>query len=301
MKFKLKPEYGLGGLSVQDISERYKCNILVCGVERGDEVFIPNGNFILRDNDSVSIMSSPKDTAEFFRKIGVVTHRVKTSLIIGGGKVGYYLAAQLLDMGIRVRIIEQDKARCEQLAELLPKATIICGDGTDQKLLMEEGLPHAQSVISLTGLDEENLLLSLFAMKHSQAKVIAKVNHIAFNDIIGGLDIGSVIYPKYLTANKIIKYVRGAQNSMGSNVETLYKILDNQAEALEFRVDRQTVHCGESLKDLTLKKNILIVCITHRGKFEIPNGESSYEVGDTVIVVSNGDEVIYQLNDIFEA
>ena len=221
MKFKLKPEFGLGGMSVQDISEKMKCNILICGVEREDGAYIPNGNFILQDNDSVSIMASPKDTAEFFRKIGVVTHRVKTALIIGGGKVGYYLAVQLLEMGIRVRIIEKDKARCELLCELLPKATIICGDGTDQELLMEEGLPYAQSVISVTGLDEENLLLSLFAMKHSSAKVIAKVNHIAFNDIIGGLDIGSVIYPKYLTANKIIKYVRGAQNSMGRNVETL--------------------------------------------------------------------------------
>lgn len=286
MKFKLKPEFGLGGMSVQDISEKMKCNILICGVEREDGAYIPNGNFILQDNDSVSIMASPKDTAEFFRKIGVVTHRVKTALIIGGGKVGYYLAVQLLEMGIRVRIIEKDKARCEQLCELLPKATIICGDGTDQELLMEEGLPYAQSVISVTGLDEENLLLSLFAMKHSSAKVIAKVNHIAFNDIIGGLDIGSVIYPKYLTANKIIKYVRGAQNSMGSNVETLYKILDNQAEALEFSIRQESAVTQTPLMDLNLKDRLLVCCINRNGQIIIPRGQDYILPGDTVIVVT---------------
>ena len=286
MKFKLKPEFGLGGMSVQDISEKMKCNILICGVEREDGAYIPNGNFILQDNDSVSIMASPKDTAEFFRKIGVVTHRVKTALIIGGGKVGYYLAVQLLEMGIRVRIIEKDKARCEQLCELLPKATIICGDGTDQELLMEEGLPYAQSVISVTGLDEENLLLSLFAMKHSSAKVIAKVNHIAFNDIIGGLDFGSVIYPKYLTANKIIKYVRGAQNSMGSNVETLYKILDNQAEALEFSIRQESAVTQTPLMDLNLKDRLLVCCINRNGQIIIPRGQDYILPGDTVIVVT---------------
>ena len=286
MKFKLKPEFGLGGMSVQDISEKMKCNILICGVEREDGAYIPNGNFILQDNDSVSIMASPKDTAEFFRKIGVVTHRVKTALIIGGGKVGYYLAVQLLEMGIRVRIIEKDKARCEQLCELLPKATIICGDGTDQELLMEEGLPYAQSVISVTGLDEENLLLSLFAMKHSSAKVIAKVNHIAFHDIIGGLDVGSVIYPKYLTANKIIKYVRGAQNSMGSNVETLYKILDNQAEALEFSIRQESAVTQTPLMDLNLKDRLLVCCINRNGQIIIPRGQDYILPGDTVIVVT---------------
>ena len=299
LKFKLKPEFGLGGMTVQDISDRLKCNILVCGVERGDDVFIPNGNFVLQDNDSVSIMASPKDTAEFFRKIGVVSHRVKTSLIIGGGTVGYYLATQLLDMGIRVRIIEQDRTRCEQLSELLPKANVICGDGTDQSLLMEEGLPYAQSVISLTGLDEENLLLSLFAMKHSTAKVIAKVNHIAFNDIIGGLDIGSVIYPKYLTANKIIKYVRGAQNSMGSNVETLYKILNNQAEALEFSIRQESAVTQTPLMDLNLKSDLLICCINRNGNIIIPRGQDYILPGDTVMVVTT-QKGLRDINDILK-
>lgn len=286
LKFKLKPELGLDGYRVMDIENKLKCDVLVCAVERGDQVTIPNGNFILKDHDNVSIMASPAHTAEFFRKVGVQSHRVKTALIIGGGKVGYYLAKILIEMGVRVRIIEQDKERCEQLSGLLPKASIINGDGTDQTLLLEEGLPFAESVISLTGLDEENLLLSLFAMKHSPAKTIAKVNHIAFNDIISGLDIGSVIYPKYLTANKIIKYVRGAQNSWGSNVETLYKILDNRAEALEFAIKQDCPVAGIPLMDMNLKDNLLVCCMNRNGSIIIPRGQDSFQPGDTVMVVT---------------
>ena len=286
LKFKLKPELGLDGYRVMDIENKLKCDVLVCAVERGDQVTIPNGNFILKDYDNVSIMASPAHTAEFFRKVGVQSHRVKTALIIGGGKVGYYLAKILIEMGVRVRIIEQDKERCEQLSGLLPKASIINGDGTDQTLLLEEGLPFAESVISLTGLDEENLLLSLFAMKHSTAKTIAKVNHIAFNDIISGLDIGSVIYPKYLTANKIIKYVRGAQNSWGSNVETLYKILDNRAEALEFAIKQDCPVAGIPLMDMNLKDNLLVCCMNRNGSIIIPRGQDSFQPGDTVMVVT---------------
>ena len=166
-------------------------------------------------------MATPQNASKFFSKIGVNTHRVKDTLIIGGGKITFYLAHQLLDMGIRVKVIENDKDRCLQLSNLLPKANILYGDGTDETLLLSEGLHNTQSVVSLTNFDEENLLISLFAMKHSNAKIIAKVNRITFNDIINELDIGSVVYPKYLTANYILKYVRATQNAQGSNVETL--------------------------------------------------------------------------------
>ena len=286
LKFKLRPEFGLDGLRVMDIMEKLNCDVLVCGIERKEEVTIPNGNFVLRDHDNVSIMATPQNASKFFSKIGVNTHRVKDTLIIGGGKITYYLAHQLLDMGIRVKVIENDKDRCLQLSNLLPKANILYGDGTDETLLLSEGLHNTQSVVSLTNFDEENLLISLFAMKHSNAKIIAKVNRITFNDIINELDIGSVVYPKYLTANYILKYVRATQNAQGSNVETLYKILDKRAEALEFCIRENSPVVGVPLMELNLKDNHLLCCINHKGKIIIPRGQDSIQVGDTVMVVT---------------
>lgn len=286
LKFKLRPEFGLDGLRVMDIMEKLNCDVLVCGIERKEEVTIPNGNFVLRDHDNVSIMATPQNASKFFSKIGVNTHRVKDTLIIGGGKITYYLAHQLLDMGIRVKVIENDKDRCLQLSNLLPKANILYGDGTDETLLLSEGLHNTQSVVSLTNFDEENLLISLFAMKHSNAKIIAKVNRITFNDIINELDIGSVVYPKYLTANYILKYVRATQNAQGSNVETLYKILDKRAETLEFCIRENSPVVGVPLMELNLKDNLLLCCINHKGKIIIPRGQDSIQVGDTVMVVT---------------
>lgn len=286
LKFKLRPEFGLDGLRVMDIMEKLNCDVLVCGIERKEEVTIPNGNFVLRDHDNVSIMATPQNASKFFSKIGVNTHRVKDTLVIGGGKITYYLAHQLLDMGIRVKVIENDKDRCLQLSNLLPKANILYGDGTDETLLLSEGLHNTQSVVSLTNFDEENLLISLFAMKHSNAKIIAKVNRITFNDIINELDIGSVVYPKYLTANYILKYVRATQNAQGSNVETLYKILDKRAEALEFCIRENSPVVGVPLMELNLKDNLLLCCINHKGKIIIPRGQDSIQVGDTVMVVT---------------
>lgn len=236
LKFKIKPEFKLNNMSVMEFGERYKNLILIGAVERGEEVSIPSGNFILKDNDIVSVIASPINSALFFKKIGIHTHQVKSTMIVGGGTLSYYLAKILLSMKIRVLIVESNAARCEQLSELLPDATIIHGDGTDKNLLLEEGLTRVESFVTLTNLDEENILLSLFAKKNSNAKLVSKVNRIAFDDIIEGLDIGSVIYPKYITADYILQYVRAMQNSIGSNVETLYQILDNKAEALEFSI-----------------------------------------------------------------
>ena len=221
LKFKIKPEFKLNNMSVMEFGERYKNLILIGAVERGEEVSIPSGNFILKDNDIVSVIASPINSALFFKKIGIHTHQVKSTMIVGGGTLSYYLAKILLSMKIRVLIVESNAARCEQLSELLPDATIIHGDGTDKNLLLEEGLTRVESFVTLTNLDEENILLSLFAKKNSNAKLVSKVNRIAFDDIIEGLDIGSVIYPKYITADYILQYVRAMQNSIGSNVETL--------------------------------------------------------------------------------
>ncbi len=287
LKFKLLPEFQLSGMSVMEIVDKLRCNVLICGVERGEEVFIPSGNFVLQDNDLISIMASPKNSASFFKKVGIHTHQVKNALIVGGGTLGYYLAALLIDLKIKVRIVENNQERCQQLSELLPEATVICGDGTDKKLLLQEGLTQTESFITLTNMDEENIFLSLFAKKNSKAKLITKVNRIAFDDIIDGLDIGSVIYPKYITADYILQYVRAMENSLSSNVETLYHILDNQAEALEFSVKEASSVTDIPLSQLNLKENLLIACINRNGSIQIPRGQDTIQVGDTVIIVTS--------------
>ena len=262
LKFKIKPEFKLNNMSVMEFGERYKNLILIGAVERGEEVSIPSGNFILKDNDIVSVIASPINSALFFKKIGIHTHQVKSTMIVGGGTLSYYLAKILLSMKIRVLIVESNAARCEQLSELLP--------------------------------DEENILLSLFAKKNSNAKLVSKVNRIAFDDIIEGLDIGSVIYPKYITADYILQYVRAMQNSIGSNVETLYQILDNKAEALEFSIHDDCPFLNIPLADLDIRDNLLVACINRNGVILIPRGQDSIQAKDTVVVVTT----IKGLNDI---
>ena len=287
LKFRIRPEFGLNDLPIHQISSKTNSDILICGVERGNEIAIPDGNFVLKDNDVLSIVASPARAAAFFRNIGLKTHQVKNTMIVGGGTIAYYAAHSLLDMQIDVRIVESSRERCEQLSELLPGAIIICGDGTDKQLLLEEGLAEAESFVTLTNLDEENVLLSLFAKENSNAKLVTKVNKIAFTEIIENLDIGSVIYPKYLISDYILQYIRALSNSIGSNnVETLYKILDNRAEALEFIIREESAVTGIPLAQLKTKSNLLICCINRHGKIHIPRGQDSIQVGDTVIVVT---------------
>ena len=283
LKFRIRPEFGLNDLPIHQISSKTNSDILICGVERGNEIAIPDGNFILKDNDVLSIVASPSNAAAFFKNIGLKTHQV----IVGGGTIAYYTARSLLDMKIDVRIVENNRERCEQLSELLPDATIIYGDGTDKQLLLEEGLSEAESFVTLTNLDEENVLLSLFAKENSKAKLVTKVNKIAFTEIIDNLDIGSVVYPKYLISDYILQYIRAISNSIGSNnVETLYKILDTLEEALEFIIREKSAVTDVPLAELKTKSNLLISCINRHGKIRIPRGQDSIQVGDTVIVVT---------------
>lgn len=288
LKFKVKPQFKLSGSPISEIMQHYHCDILFCGVARGEEVFIPSGNFVLEDDDLVSIIATPRNAADFFHKVGLKTNQVRSTMIVGGGTIAYYLAKQLLDMKIRVRIMELNKKRCEELCELLPdnNLTVINGDATNKDLLLQEGLPHAESFVTLTNLDEENILLSMYAQQMADVKLVTKVNRIAYTEIINRLDLGSVVYPKYITADYILQYVRAMQNSIGSNVETLYQILDNKAEALEFAVHEESPVIGVPLSQLTLRKNLLIGSINRNGRIWIPRGNDTIEVGDTVIVVT---------------
>ena len=286
LKFKVLPEFDLDGMTISTILDTFRLDILFCAVESRDTVSIPGGNHVIHDGDVVSILASPRNAAAFFKKIGLKTNQVKNALIVGGGTICYYLTKALLDMKIDVKIIEIDKKRCEELSDHLPDATVINGDGTNRSLLLEEGLQRAEAFVSLTNLDEENVFLSLFAKSISNAKLVSKVNRLAFDDVIDSLDIGSVIYPKYLTADYILQYVRAMQNSIGSNVERLYHILDNKAEALEFAVHEKSEVVGVPLAELNLKKNLLVGYLNHNGVVKIPRGQDTIQVGDTVIIVT---------------
>ena len=231
-------------------------------------------------------------TRSFLEAVGFKTNRVKNTMIIGGGKSAYYLAQQLTHMGIEVKIIEINRARCEELSILLPKAIIINGDGTDEELLKEEGIQYTESFVALTGIDEENILLTLYAKQVSHAKVITKINRITFKDVINQLDLGSVVYPRFITSEAIIAYVRAKKNSTNSNIETLYHMFDSRAEAIEFRVDKPSAATNVALMDLPLKKNLLVAFINRNGRILIPTGQDCIKVGDTVMIVTKHEGLV---------
>lgn len=278
------------------------CDVLVCMVNRDDQVIIPRGaDFSFRIGDRVAIVASPTQANTFFRKIGIGSTPVQTAMIVGGGTIAYYLARRLLSVGISTKIIEENSARCDQLSEMLPKATVLCGDGTDQHVLLEEGLDKVDGFAALTGLDEENILLSLYAKKTSHAKVVTKVNRITFSSVINDLNLDSITYPRLLTAETIIKYARSLDNaSMDSNVENLYKLEDGKAEALEFSIKEESPVTGTPLEKLRIRKNILICSITRGNRVIIPGGQDQLQVGDSVVVVLTNAR-LHNIKDILEA
>ena len=287
IRFKIPENNRLDGQKVMTMARNISGDVLVCAVEREKQVFIPDGNFELHQGDVVSFIATSKAAKEFFERIGMPNKPVHNTMIIGGGKAAYYLGKMLIDMGIEVKIIEIDRKRCRELSELLPQATIINGDGTDEELLNEEEIAYVDSLVPLTGIDEENVLLALHAREVSDAKVITKVNRNAFHNLIDKLDIGSVIYPKYITAEAIVAYVRAKQASVdSSNVETIYHMFDSRAEAIEFNVSAKSRVTDVPLKDLNTKDNLLIACINRSGKIIIPGGMDSIQAGDTVVIVT---------------
>lgn len=286
IKFKVPDGNLLDGATIASLGKNHAENILICAIERNGEVYIPSGDFLIHKHDIISFVASRNVAKTFLKKISFKTKQVKNTMIIGGGKAAYYLAKQLLHMGISVKIIENDQSRCEELSILLPQAVIINGDGTNEELLKEEGIETVESFVPLTGIDEENIMLTLYARQVSNAKVITKINRIVFKDVINSLDLGSVVYPRYITSEAIVAYVRAKKDSMDSNIETLYHMFDHRVEAIEFRVDEASEVTGIPLTDLSLKKNLLISCINRNGTILIPSGQDQILVGDTVMIVT---------------
>ena len=261
-------------------------DVLICGVERDKQIYIPTGDFELKAGDMISFVAPAKKVSDFFKHIGFKTNKVKNTMIIGGGDAGYYLAKRLSDNGIDVCLIDKDKERCEEIATLLPKVVVINGNGVDEDLLNEEGIQSAESFVTLTGSDEENILLTVHAKQFSNAKLVTKINKIRFKDAINNLDIGSVIYPRYITSEAIIAYVRAKNASKGSNVETLYHLFDHRVEAVEFKIDKESKVTNTPIMKLKLKDNLLICFIFRRGKVIIPSGQDCILPGDSVMIVT---------------
>lgn len=299
LHFRITKDCLLNNYELLNIRTALKCDVLVCIVNRGGEVLIPKGDFVFREGDFAAIVASPSNANDFFKKIGIGTGRVHNAMIVGGGTIAFYLARRLLSIGIQTKIIEQDPVRCEHLSELLPRATIICGDGTDQHLLIQEGLPQADGFAALTGLDEENILLSLYAKSISRAKVVTKVNRINFSSVLSDLTLDSITYPRLLTADHIIKYARSMNESLNSNVENLYKLEEGKAEALEFYIKEDSKVTGTALEKLQIKKNILVCCINRGGKVIIPGGQDELKVGDSVVLVLTNSR-LHDIKDILE-
>ncbi len=300
LRFQLEEQNPLCDNKIKDLHMLSRCEVLICIVERGNEVLIPSGEVELKAGDMISVVASPVNASRFFKTIGIETNQVKNTMIIGGGKISFYLAKRLLEMGIQVKIIEKDRDACERLCEILPKAMIINGDGTDRELLAEEGLAKAEGFAALTNMDEENVMLALYAKSMSKAKKITKVNRNTFDTIIGSLNIGSLIYPKHITSETILQYVRAMQNSIGSNVETLYRLVDGNAEALEFVIKGKSEVTDIPLQELQLKPHILVCAINRKGKIIIPKGQDCIQEGDSVVIITTDCGAYKDIRDIMK-
>jgi trk system potassium uptake protein TrkA len=300
LKFKLPENSKLVDLSAKEISTKLHCTILVCTVERDGDSFIPNGDFVFKGKDMISIIATPENANDFFKKIGIRIHSVKNALIVGGGDITHYLCSILQKSGISLTVIEKNQKKCEELCEKFPGINIINGDAADRSLLLEEGIEKAGAFVALTNIDEENILLSLFAKNIAESgKLVTKINRIDFDDIVQHLDLDTTICPKNITAEMIIRYVRAMGNSVGNNMETLYSIIKGKIEAAEFIINNSSPVVGTPLAELSFKPNVLIAAIFRNGKVIIPRGYDKIEIGDSVIVVSK-QMTLYDISDIMK-
>ena len=299
VELRIDSKSRLSNVPLSDLGSIAKCQVLVCAVLRNGTAAAPDGNFVLQDGDRIFVTAPTDNLAILLKNLGIVTHKVRRVIVAGGGRVSYYLAQSLQKNGITVQLIEKDPDRCLKLAGLLPSTCIVQGDASSQALLESEGLATCDALVSLTGLDELNMVISLYGNSCGVPQIITKLGRVENSHILDRLPLGSKICPKELCCNTIVRYVRAMQNQTGAAV-TIHSIADGQAEAIEFLADETTLHCGESLKDLKLRQNVLVVCITHGIQTQIPNGDSCFYQGDTLIIVASGDAVIRHLNDIFE-
>ena len=299
LEFTIPEGNMLDGMQLLSIYTTLKTRVLVCAVQRDDDVFIPDGHFTLRAGDNVTITSSPLEISLFFKTIGIYQQKIRTVLIVGGGNTSYYLAKQLCDLGMQVKIIESDLARCRTLSEMLPKAIILNGRGNDRELLQSENIEDADALIAASESDEMNLLISLYAQSVKVPKIITKIERTDVLEMYGNISSGIVVSPRQLIATNIIRFVRALSNSAGSSVETLHRIVNDRVEALEFRVNNAKDLVDRKLKDLPIRRGILVAVINRNGHVIIPGGNDVIMEGDSVIIVTTHKNLT-DLTDILE-
>ena len=297
VEYIVKEQSRLDGMKLSDIYQKYQIKLLICAVRRGNDVIIPDGDFLVKVGDRLHLVASHKYIEEFFRFVGR-KRKVKKVMICGGSRVAYYLAKQLIALGMQVKISEKDRKKCESLCEELPKATIICGDAADHDLLIEEGIEEADAMINLTNVDEENIILALFGRTKGVDKIVAKVNEDSRAQLVQELDIDALVSTKTATADAIMSYVRARQNSLRSvNVESMYQLVGGRVVALEFIIKEETNYTNIPLKELSFKANNLIACIGRGRQVIIPDGDECMKVGDSVVMVTT-EKKVQDITDI---
>ena len=299
LELRLKENSPLCGARLSELRKKYEAKFLICVVQRGEEVYIPDGSFQLQAGDRIGLTAAPSEVQKLLKMMGILQKQARDVMILGASRMGYYLARMLLASGTNVKIIDRDHQRCQEISEKLPGAVVICGDGAQQELLLEEGIRSMDAFISLTGMDEENILISFFASSQGVKKVISKVNRDELRFIAEKLGLDTLISSRSVSSNVLSRYARALQNSLGSNVETLYKLMDDRVEALEFRVQTDFPMTNVPLKDMRLKSGILIAGIIRNRKTIIPSGVDVILPGDRVIVLSAASGM-HDLSDVLK-
>lgn len=297
-EMKVAPDGILDGLALSSIMQKLKLHFLVCAVQREDEIVIPDGNFVLHGGDKIYITAIHSELAKFYKHAGDFKSRMKNVLIVGGGRISFFLVGQLIELGFSVKLIEQNRDRCEQLSEWFPKAEVICADGTDQEILLEQGIEQADACIMLTGIDEENIILSIYAKKIGVEKIVTKINRTSLRSISDSVGLENIVSPKTTTDDLILQYIRAKQNSENSNIITLYRLADEKLEAIEFILRNEAPYVGKPLKELRMNSGFLIAGIIRGTKRIIPSGNDCLKLNDSVVVVTTKQKVT-SLDEIF--
>ena len=298
VELRVDEDSRLRDIPLSQLNGIVKCKVLVCAVLRDGSAVTPGGNFVLHAGDRIFVTAPTGNLSTLLKSLGIVTRRVRKVLLCGGGRVSHYLAEQLCKAGISVTLIERNHERCVHLAGMLPDATVIHGDATDRALLENQGLSDCDALVTMTGLDELNMIISLYGTTQEVPQVITKLSRVENRSVTNSLSLGSIICPRELCCDDIVRYVRAMEKQSGSAI-SVHSIADGQVEAIEFLVDGDTKHCGEALKDIKLRSDVLLVSITHGSVTQIPGGDSTFQKGDTIVVVTSGRGKLRQLNDIF--